>query len=102
MEFHKNLDLTCRARDLERRDLYKALNESGDPRLAVSRATVGRWFTGRSEPTLSQGVFVARLLETSVESLFGGQRGVGRTKARDDASLSEQERTPVVLARYMG
>jgi DNA-binding XRE family transcriptional regulator len=102
MEFHKRLDLACRARDLGRNAVLDALNQTGNPRLAVSKATVGRWFNGQTEPSISQGVFLARLLGMSVEALFGEEHEIEGARISGATMLTDQEQTLVALARHMG
>jgi hypothetical protein len=102
MEFHKKLDLACRSHDLDRNAILKALNGTGDPRLKASKATVGRWFNGQSEPSIRQGLFLARLLGVTVESLFEEAHEPQGCAVNAAESLTDQEKTLVFLARHMG
>jgi DNA-binding XRE family transcriptional regulator len=102
MEFNKKLDLACTSRDLSRNGILEALSHTGNQRLAVSKATVGRWFTGQSEPSVSQAIFVARLLGMSVESLFDEEHEIEGAGISGATMLTDQERTVIALARHMG
>jgi hypothetical protein len=84
MEFHERLAALCRSRRMPRSAIVEALNGSGDPRLATSKATVGRWFNGESEPSIHQICFLCRLFGTTIGSYCpeSGEEGVGPDDAR--------------------
>jgi transcriptional regulator with XRE-family HTH domain len=42
-------------------------------RLGVRQATVSRWVTGQSGPTLKRAVRLAKLADIPIESLIGGE-----------------------------
>jgi len=63
MEFHKRLEALRRERELKQIELAKACG--------VSLATYRRWEYGQLEPSLSQLVSLAKILETSVGALVG-------------------------------
>jgi DNA-binding XRE family transcriptional regulator len=102
MEFRKKLDLACRSRDLDRNAILKALNGMGDPRLAASKATVGRWFNGQSEPSIRQGIFISRLFGTTVEFLFDEEHKIEGTGNSEATTLTSQEKVVIALARHLG
>ncbi len=72
MEFHERLARESKTRKLSRTRIVEALNESGDPRFAISKATVGRWFLGQGVPSMYHAILLAQLLGMTVESLANG------------------------------
>jgi transcriptional regulator with XRE-family HTH domain len=102
MEFHEKLVELCRIRRMRRGAILEALNESGDPRLAASRATIGRWFSGRSEPSIRQLCFLACLFGTTVDAFCPGS-GVEEPAGPDGTrSLNPEELLLITLARRLG
>ena len=102
MEFHENLARLCRSRRMRRGEILEALNQAGDPRLATSKATLGRWFTGESEPSIRQLVFIAGLLGTTIEALCVGSDEQNRSEPNGMSLPGEEEFLAFILVRRLG
>ncbi len=102
MEFHERLGLACQSKRVTRRSILEALNESGVPSLATSKATINRWFLGQSEPSLSQGAFLAELLGVTLESLLRDTGDAIHGVSCTPGGLNQDERHVLYLCRRLG
>jgi transcriptional regulator with XRE-family HTH domain len=102
MEFHENLARLCRSRRIGRGEILEALNQAADPRLATSKATLGRWFTGESEPSIPQLVFIARFLGTTIEALCVGSDERNQPEPNGRDFLGDDEFLAFVRVKRLG
>jgi transcriptional regulator with XRE-family HTH domain len=102
MRSSEKLAKAVRHRGKSTSDIVRALEETGDPTLTASKATVNRWMRGESEPSVRQALLLARLLDTSVEALFEEHDESASPAAAAAEGPSQEEQQVLVLVRRLG